>query len=68
MQKLIEQLNEIRERNKYSQNDLALKIGRSPAVVSQFLQGKYKGNEEDVAARIREFVETEQARFDAKFK
>ncbi|EDC3659626.1 AAA family ATPase [Salmonella enterica] len=68
MQKLIEQLNEIRERNKYSQNDLALKIGRSPAVVNQFLQGKYKGNEEDVAARIREFVETEQARFDAKFK
>ncbi|EEI8241854.1 AAA family ATPase [Salmonella enterica] len=68
MQELITQLNEIRERNKYSQSDLALKIGRSPAVINQFLQGKYKGNEEDVAARIREFVETEQARFDAKFK
>ncbi|HGB5310845.1 TPA: AAA family ATPase, partial [Salmonella enterica subsp. enterica serovar Poona] len=58
----------IRERNNYSQNDLALKIGRSPAVINQFLQGKYKGNTEDVAARIREFVETEEARFNAKFK
>ncbi|ENH8583594.1 AAA family ATPase [Salmonella enterica subsp. enterica serovar Braenderup] len=67
MQELIAQLNEIRERNKYSQNDLAAKIGRSPAVINQFLQGKYKGNEEDVAARIREFVETEQARFNARF-
>ncbi|ECK6681495.1 AAA family ATPase [Salmonella enterica] len=67
MQKLIAQVNEIRERNKYSQNDLAAKIGRSPAVINQFLQGKYKGNEEDVAARIREFVETEQARFNARF-
>ncbi|EDY4475413.1 AAA family ATPase [Salmonella enterica] len=67
MQKLITQVNEIRERNKYSQNDLAAKIGRSPAVINQFLQGKYKGNEEDVAARIREFVETEQARFNARF-
>ncbi|ECC3214356.1 ATPase [Salmonella enterica subsp. diarizonae] len=67
MQKLIAQVNEIRERNKYSQNDLAVKIGRSPAVINQFLQGKYKGNEEDVAARIREFVETEQARFNARF-
>ncbi|EJW4857451.1 AAA family ATPase [Salmonella enterica] len=67
MQKLIAQVNEIRERNKYSQNDLAAKIGRSPAVINQFLQGKYKGNEEDVAARIREFVDTEQARFNARF-
>lgn len=68
MHDLITQVNKIRERNNYSQNDLALKIGRSPAVINQFLQGKYKGNTEDVAARIREFVETEEARFNAKFK
>ncbi|EBA4667430.1 AAA family ATPase [Salmonella enterica subsp. enterica serovar Stanley] len=68
MQDLIAQVNKIRERNNYSQNDLASKIGRSPAVINQFLQGKYKGNEEDVAARIREFVETEEARFNARFK
>lgn len=68
MQDLITQVNKIRERNNYSQNDLALKIGRSPAVINQFLQGKYKGNTEDVAARIREFVEAEEARFNAKFK
>ncbi|HIA1614825.1 TPA: AAA family ATPase [Salmonella enterica] len=68
MQDLIDRVNKIRERNNYSQNELALKIDRSPAVINQFLQGKYKGNKEDVAARIREFVETEEARFNARFK
>lgn len=68
MQELIERLKKIKERSNYSQTDLALKIGRSPAVINQFLQGKYKGDLDDVTARIGDFVETEEARFDAKFK
>ncbi|EHJ3657087.1 AAA family ATPase [Salmonella enterica] len=68
MQELIERLKKIKERSNYSQTDLALKIGRSPAVINQFLQGKYKGDLDDVTARIGDFIETEEARFDAKFK
>lgn len=68
MQELIERLKKIKERSNYSQTELAIKIARSPAVINQFLQGKYKGDLDDVTARIRDFVETEEARFNAKFK
>ncbi|WP_251271486.1 helix-turn-helix domain-containing protein, partial [Enterobacter hormaechei] len=37
------ELNELMSRKGYSQTQVARAFGKSPAVVNQYLQGKYQG-------------------------
>ncbi|EON0178581.1 helix-turn-helix domain-containing protein, partial [Escherichia coli] len=41
---LITQLNDVMARRGYTQTHVARAIGRSSAVISQYLQGKYQGD------------------------
>ncbi|HAZ3610190.1 TPA: AAA family ATPase [Escherichia coli] len=56
---LIAQLNEVMVRCGYTQTHVARAIGRSNAVVNQYLQGKYEGDIADVEERISSFVSRE---------
>jgi transcriptional regulator with XRE-family HTH domain len=40
------ELNELMSRKGYSQTQVARAFGKSPAVVNQYLQGKYQGDVE----------------------
>ncbi|ENR2726339.1 ATPase [Salmonella enterica] len=57
---LITQLKDVMERRGYSQTQVARAIGRSGAVVNQFLQGKYTGDISDIQGRITSFINREQ--------
>lgn len=57
---LITQLKDVMERRGYSQSQVARAIGRSGAVVNQFLQGKYTGDISDIQERITSFINREQ--------
>ncbi|EIS6411880.1 AAA family ATPase [Salmonella enterica] len=57
---LITQLKDVMERRGYSQTQVARAIGRSGAVVNQFLQGKYTGDISDIQERITSFINREQ--------
>ncbi|EJI6600499.1 AAA family ATPase [Salmonella enterica] len=57
---LITQLKDVMERRGYSQAQVARAIGRSGAVVNQFLQGKYTGDISDIQERITSFINREQ--------
>ncbi|EPP0275537.1 AAA family ATPase [Salmonella enterica subsp. enterica] len=57
---LITQLKDVMERRGYSQTQVARAIGRSGAVVNQFLQGKYTGDITDIQQRITSFINREQ--------
>ncbi|EAU5127268.1 AAA family ATPase [Salmonella enterica] len=57
---LITQLKDVMERRGYSQAQVARAIGRSGAVVNQFLQGKYTGDISDIQGRITSFINREQ--------
>ncbi|WP_267436455.1 AAA family ATPase [Erwinia psidii] len=61
---MISQLSELMTRRNWSQTQVARAIGKSPAVISQYLQGKYPGNvaslENDIAALVNR--ETEKAK------
>ncbi|EII7382097.1 AAA family ATPase [Salmonella enterica subsp. enterica serovar Abony] len=57
---LITQLKDVMERRGYSQTQVARAIGRSGAVVNQFLQGKYTGDITDIQERITSFINREQ--------
>ncbi|ECA9706500.1 ATPase [Salmonella enterica subsp. enterica serovar Bredeney] len=56
---LITQLKDVMERRGYSQTHVARAIGRSGAVVNQFLQGKYTGDITDIQERITSFINRE---------
>ncbi|ECH1487617.1 AAA family ATPase [Salmonella enterica] len=56
---LITQLKDVMERRGYSQTQVARAIGRSGAVVNQFLQGKYTGDITDIQERITSFINRE---------
>lgn len=57
---LITQLKDVMERRGYSQTQVARAIGRSVAVVNQFLQNKYTGDMADIQERITSFINREQ--------
>lgn len=59
---LIAELTELMQEKQYTQTQVARAIGRSPSVVSQFLQGTYNGSAEDITERVRGFIERERAR------
>lgn len=56
---LITQLNDVMVRCGYTQTHVARAIGRSSAVINQYLQGKYEGDVTDVEERISSFVSRE---------
>lgn len=56
---LITQLKDVMERRGYSQSQVARAIGRSGAVVNQFLQGKYTGDVTDIQERVVSFINRE---------
>lgn len=47
------------ENNRISRNTLATAAGISPAALSQFLQGKYQGNNENIATAIQTVLDRE---------
>ncbi|HDV2209799.1 TPA: helix-turn-helix transcriptional regulator, partial [Escherichia coli] len=53
---LITQLNDVMARRGYTQTHVARAIGRSSAVINQYLQGKYQGDMSDIEERISAFV------------
>lgn len=57
---LITQLNDVMARRGYTQTHVARAIGRSSAVISQYLQGKYQGDMSDIEERISAFVTRER--------
>ncbi|HHU1318207.1 AAA family ATPase [Escherichia coli] len=57
---LITQLNDVMARRGYTQTHVARAIGRSSAVISQYLQGKYQGDMADIEERISAFVTRER--------
>ncbi|HAZ8616301.1 TPA: AAA family ATPase [Escherichia coli] len=56
---LITQLNDVMARCGYTQTHVGRAIGRSSAVINQYLQGKYVGDVTDVEERISSFVSRE---------
>ncbi|EDJ1502881.1 ATPase [Salmonella enterica subsp. enterica serovar Kottbus] len=68
MEKLITQLKSVMERRGYSQSYIAREIGRSVAVINQFLQGKYKGDMAGLALKITDFIQSDDDRIAARFK
>ncbi|ENA9840678.1 AAA family ATPase [Escherichia coli] len=56
---LITQLNDVMVRCGYTQTHVGRAIGRSSAVINQYLQGKYVGDVTDVEERISSFVSRE---------
>lgn len=57
---LITQLNDVMARRGYTQTHVARAIGRSSAVINQYLQGKYQGDMADIEERISAFVTRER--------
>ncbi|MBM2912988.1 AAA family ATPase [Escherichia coli] len=57
---LITQLNDVMARRGYTQTHVARAIGRSSAVINQYLQGKYQGDMADIEERIFAFVTRER--------
>ncbi len=57
---LITQLNDVMARRGYTQTHVARAIGRSSAVINQYLQGKYQGDITDIEERISAFVSRER--------
>lgn len=53
---LVEQLKALMERCGYSQTQVGRSIGRSGAVINQFLQGKYNGDNDDLILRLEGFI------------
>ncbi len=56
---LITQLNDVMARCGYTQTHVGRAIGRSSAVINQYLQGKYIGDVTDVEERISSFISRE---------
>ncbi|ELL6061421.1 AAA family ATPase [Shigella sonnei] len=63
---LVEQLKDVMERRGYSQAQVGRAIGRSGAVINQFLQGKYTGDNADLELRIEGFIARELEKQKAK--
>lgn len=63
---MIAQLNELMAQRGWNQSQIARALGKSPAVISQYLQGKYPGNmaslENDIAALISREAEKAKAK------
>lgn len=61
---MITQLNELMAQRSWSQSQVARAVGKSPAVISQYLQGKYPGDvsslENDISALISREAEKEK--------
>ena len=55
----IARTNQYLENNRISRNTLATAAGISPAALSQFLQGKYQGNNENIATAIQTVLDRE---------
>ena len=58
----IELLKDYMQETGISQNKVAPQIGISPAVVSQYLQGKYTGNVENVDKAVSQLVERHRSK------
>ncbi|MBG6243448.1 MAG: helix-turn-helix domain-containing protein [Candidatus Symbiopectobacterium sp. Dall1.0] len=52
-----EQLVELMERKGLTQSQVARAIGKSPAVINQYLQGKYNGDVDGVNQVVTDFIE-----------
>ncbi|MBG6246732.1 ATPase [Candidatus Symbiopectobacterium sp. 'North America'] len=52
-----EQLVELMERKGLTQSQVARAIGKSPAVINQYLQGKYNGHVDGVNQVVTDFIE-----------
>ncbi|WP_370558591.1 AAA family ATPase [Edwardsiella tarda] len=63
---LITQLKDVMERHAYSQAQVGRAIGRSGAVINQFLQDKYTGDNADLESRIESFINREIEKEKAK--
>lgn len=53
------ELNELMSRKGYSQTQVARAFGKSPAVVNQYLQGKYQGDVGSIDELARSFIRAE---------
>lgn len=53
------ELNELMSRKGYSQTQVARAFGKSPAVVNQYLQGKYQGDVDSIDELARSFIARE---------
>ncbi|HDT1481978.1 ATPase, partial [Enterobacter asburiae] len=53
------ELNELMSRKGYSQTQVARAFGKSPAVVNQYLQGKYQGDVGSIDELARSFIARE---------
>ncbi|WP_035344071.1 helix-turn-helix transcriptional regulator, partial [Dickeya sp. DW 0440] len=51
------QLSELMERKGLTQSQVARAIGKSVAVINQYLQGKYNGDVDGVNKIVSEFIE-----------
>ncbi|EJD2420293.1 helix-turn-helix transcriptional regulator, partial [Salmonella enterica] len=59
MESLIARLKTVMARRGYSQSHIAREVGRSVAVINQFLQGKYKGDVAGLALKITDFIQSD---------
>lgn len=57
---VIDNLNRLMARKRYTQSKVAAKTGLSPAVISQYLKGVYNGNIDNVEAAINNFITREE--------
>ncbi|TKI08632.1 AAA family ATPase [Martelella alba] len=53
-------LNELMQRRGYSQTQVARAIGKSPATINQYLQGKYAGDTSNLDALVENFLTRER--------
>jgi DNA transposition AAA+ family ATPase len=59
---MINQLNELMARRSWSQTQVARAIGKSPAAINQYLQGKYRGDVAGLESDIQELLNREAER------
>lgn len=57
---VIENLNRLMARKRYTQSKIAVKTGLSAATISQYLKGTYTGNIDNVEAAINNFITREE--------
>lgn len=65
---LIAQIKDIQEQRQMAQAQVSRESGVPSGTLSQFLTGKYKGDNEKVAAQLRRWVETNTARHQLRQK
>lgn len=65
-QDVVKELQDFMELSGKSQQQVAREAALSPAVISQFLKGNYKGNNEEIAATIQKYLELARLRMTRK--